>query len=80
MVWSAFVTVAIFVVGFGQVLVLKSFFSEKKPSQMYGYHWCTKSRITQWQYEIQGPIWPLFMLVIYPSNYKQLINIECLNL
>jgi len=38
MVWSAFVTVAIFVVGFGQVLVLKSFFSEKKPSQMYGYH------------------------------------------
>jgi len=38
MVWSAFVTVAIFVVGFGQVLVLKSFFSEKKPSQLYGYH------------------------------------------
>jgi len=38
MVWSAFVTLAIFVVGFGQVLVLKSFFSEKKPSQLYGYH------------------------------------------
>jgi len=38
MVWSAFVTVAIFVVGFGQIMVLKSFFSEKKPSQLYGYH------------------------------------------
>ena len=38
MVWSIFVTVAIFVVAFGQVLVLKSWFSEKKPSQMYGYH------------------------------------------
>jgi len=38
MVWSAFVTVAIFIVGFGQIMVLKSFFSEKKPSQLYGYH------------------------------------------
>lgn len=38
MIWSGFVTVAIFIVGFGQVMVLKSFFSEKKPSQMYGYH------------------------------------------
>lgn len=38
MIWSAFVTIAIFVVGFGQVMVLKSFFAEKKPSQMYGYH------------------------------------------
>ncbi len=38
MIWSAFVTLAIFVVGFGQVCVLKSFFSEKKPSQLYGYH------------------------------------------
>jgi len=37
MVWSIFVTVAIFSVGVGQVMVLKSFFSEKKPSQMYGY-------------------------------------------
>ena len=37
MVWSIFVTMSIFIVGFGQVLALKSFFSEKKPSQMYGY-------------------------------------------
>jgi len=35
MIWSLFVTLAIFVVGIGQVFVLKSFFSEKKPSQMY---------------------------------------------
>lgn len=38
MIWSIFVTVAIFMVGFGQVFVLKSFFSEKRPSQMYGAH------------------------------------------
>lgn len=38
MVWSVFVTFAIFCVGFGQVFVLKSFFSEKRPSQMYGAH------------------------------------------
>jgi len=37
MIWSAFVTIAILFVGFGQVFVLKSFFSEKKPSQLYGY-------------------------------------------
>lgn len=38
MIWSIFVTVAIFAVGFGQVVVLKSFFAEKRPSQMYaGY-------------------------------------------
>ena len=36
MIWSIFVTMAIFMVGFGQVFVLKSFFAEKKPSQMYG--------------------------------------------
>lgn len=35
MIWSLFVTFAIFMVGVGQVFVLKSFFSEKKPSQMY---------------------------------------------
>jgi hypothetical protein len=35
MIWSMFVTVAIFLVGFGQVYVLKSFFSDKKPSQLY---------------------------------------------
>jgi len=35
MIWSVFVTVAIFTVGLGQVFVLKSFFSDKKPSQMY---------------------------------------------
>jgi len=35
MIWSGFVTFAIFVVGFGQVYVLRSFFSDKKPSQMY---------------------------------------------
>jgi len=35
MIWSVFVTVAIFTVGCGQVFVLKSFFSDKKPSQMY---------------------------------------------
>merc|ERR1711874_525402 len=38
MIWSIFVTVAIFMVGLGQVFVLKSFFSEKRPSQMYGAH------------------------------------------
>ena len=56
MIWSVFVTVAIFSVGFGQVnifyifsiiviqfyilqvYVLKSFFAEKRPSQMYGRH------------------------------------------
>merc|ERR1719347_1504022 len=38
MIWSLFVTVAILMVGFGQVWVLKSFFSEKRPSQMYGGH------------------------------------------
>lgn len=35
MIWSGFVGVAICFVGFGQVFVLKSFFSDKKPSQMY---------------------------------------------
>jgi len=38
MVWSLFVTLSIIIVGISQVMVLKSFFSEKKPSQMYGYH------------------------------------------
>lgn len=38
MIWSIFVTLSIMVVGVSQVMVLKSFFSEKKPSQMYGYH------------------------------------------
>jgi len=38
MVWSVFVTVAIFAVGIGQIWVLKSFFAEKRPSQMYGRH------------------------------------------
>ena len=38
MIWSVFVTLAIFGVGFGQVFVLKSFFAEKKPSAMYGRH------------------------------------------
>lgn len=38
MIWSIFVTVAIFMVALGQVFVLKSFFSEKRPSQMYGSH------------------------------------------
>lgn len=35
MIWSGFVTVAILFVGFGQVYVLKSFFADKKPSQLY---------------------------------------------
>jgi hypothetical protein len=35
MIWSIFVTVAVFAVGFGQVVVLKSFFAEKRPSQLY---------------------------------------------
>ena len=35
MIWSGFVTFSIFLVGFGQVYVLRSFFSDKKPSQMY---------------------------------------------
>lgn len=38
MIWSIFVTLGIFMVGFGQVLVLKSFFAEKRPSQIHGYH------------------------------------------
>eukprot|EP00095_Tigriopus_kingsejongensis_P001680 maker-scaffold1518_size37722-snap-gene-0.15 protein:Tk01680 transcript:maker-scaffold1518_size37722-snap-gene-0.15-mRNA-1 annotation:"transmembrane emp24 domain-containing protein 7 precursor" len=38
MIWSIFVTCAILMVGLGQVLVLKSFFSEKRPAQLYGYH------------------------------------------
>lgn len=38
MIWSVFVTLSIMIVGISQVMVLKSFFSEKKPSQMYGYH------------------------------------------
>ncbi|TRY69424.1 hypothetical protein TCAL_03270 [Tigriopus californicus] len=38
MIWSIFVTGAILIVGFGQVLVLKSFFSERKPVQLYGYN------------------------------------------
>lgn len=38
MIWSVFVTFAILCVSFGQVFVLKSFFSEKRPSQMYGAH------------------------------------------
>jgi hypothetical protein len=38
MIWSVFVTVAILFVGFGQVVVLKSFFGEKKPSALYGYN------------------------------------------
>jgi len=35
MIWSGFVTFSIFLVGFGQVYVLRSFFSDKKPTQMY---------------------------------------------
>jgi len=38
MIWSAFVTVAIAIASFGQVIVLKSWFSEKKPSQLYSYN------------------------------------------
>jgi len=38
MVWSVFVTISMIIIGISQVMVLKSFFSEKKPSQMYGYH------------------------------------------
>lgn len=38
MIWSIGVTTAIFLVGLGQVAILKSFFSEKKPSQLYGYN------------------------------------------
>jgi len=38
MIWSAFVTVAIAIASFGQVIILKSWFSEKKPSQLYSYN------------------------------------------
>lgn len=38
MIWSVFVTLSMICVGISQVFVLKSFFSEKRPSQMYGYH------------------------------------------
>ena len=38
MIWSFFVTAGMVIVGFTQVCVLKSFFSEKKPSALYGYH------------------------------------------
>lgn len=34
MYWSAFETVAMIVIAISQVFVLRSFFSEKKPSQM----------------------------------------------
>lgn len=37
MIWSVFVTLSMILVGISQVMVLKSFFSEKRPSQMYGY-------------------------------------------
>lgn len=37
MIWSVFVTLSMIIVGISQVMVLKSFFSEKRPSQMYGY-------------------------------------------
>lgn len=37
-VWSGFLSLTILIVMIGQVIVLKSFFSEKKPSQLYGYH------------------------------------------
>ena len=39
MIWSVFVTIAIFCAVMGQVCVLKSWFSEKKPSQLYSYNW-----------------------------------------
>ena len=66
MIWSIFVTVAIFSVGFGQVrgynsaawlntqtfyfqvFVLKSFFAEKRPSQMYGRHWDQSWLLLKW--------------------------------
>lgn len=32
--WSVLETVAIVCIGFGQILILKNFFAEKKPSQM----------------------------------------------
>jgi len=38
MIWSVFVTIAIFCAVMGQVCVLKSWFSEKKPSQLYSYN------------------------------------------
>jgi len=38
MIWSIFVTVSIFFAVIGQVFVLKSWFSEKKPSQLYSYN------------------------------------------
>jgi len=38
MIWSIFVTIAIFFAVMGQVFVLKSWFSEKKPSQLYSYN------------------------------------------
>jgi len=38
MIWSLFVTIAIAVCTLGQVIVLKSWFSEKKPSQLYSYN------------------------------------------
>ena len=37
MIWSVFVTLSMIIIGISQVMVLKSFFAEKKPSQMYGY-------------------------------------------
>jgi len=38
MIWSIFVTISIFFAVIGQVFVLKSWFSEKKPSQLYSYN------------------------------------------
>ena len=37
MSWSVFITLSMITVGISQVMVLKSFFSEKRPSQMYSY-------------------------------------------
>ena len=78
MIWSIFVTVAIFMVGLGQVgpvfipqniyhwilqvFVLKSFFSEKRPSQMYGAHWNCQLVIQSCDFGIRCESWTIVTL------------------
>ena len=79
MIWSFFVTAGMVIVGFTQVCVLKSFFSEKKPSAMYGYHWkvqcgfpllhSTKSPHSTVLWVIQKTLWFLVILSSSSSSF-----------
>ena len=79
MIWSFFVTAGMVIVGFTQVCVLKSFFSEKRPSAMYGYHWkvqcgfpllhSTKSPHSTVLWVIQKTLWFLVILSSSSSSF-----------